>query len=307
MARILVTGARGFIGRNSTLHLLAHKHEVRPVDRKIHPRTWSANIWCDVADVGKLDRVFEIAKPELVLHLAANASLQGSIKDPYQDARDNILGTLSVLQAMKRHGARRIVFSSTSALYNPLAQDPNQPKRYNEETTLIRPTSPYALSKWVCERYIEMSGLSYGILRYANVFGPGQMPLGENALIPRILAHIFFGQPFWINGDGRQQRDFIYIQDVVRANETALLSDRNGIWNIGTGFGTAVSDIYIALSAITRIAKPVETGPAIEGEPRHTVLDPRLAERELGWHSIMSLDMGLRKTAAWWEQLSKST
>lgn len=305
--RILVTGARGFIGRASTLHLLGQGQEVRPLDRKIHPRSWSAAIWADVTDVGRIDRIFEMAKPDAVLHLAANASLQGSIKDARADAMDNIIGTLTVLQAMKKHGCRRIVFSSTSALYNPLAADPLEPVLYDEERTLIRPTSPYALSKWVCERYIEMSGLSHGILRYANVYGPGQLPLGENALIPRVLAHFFGRYPFQINGDGEQQRDFVFIDDVVHANELALQAESSGIWNIGTGVGITVNYVVGRLFYMLERYEPAKHGPDIPGEPRHTVLDPAKARRDLAWRPECPLQQGLNKTVNWWRQIYGST
>jgi UDP-glucose 4-epimerase len=147
---------------------------------------------------------------DAICHQAAQPSLRRSIDDPAHDALVNIVGTINVIQAAKACGAH-VVFASTSAVYDPAGG------AFTEDSP-IRPNLPYGIAKATAEQYLQHSGISHTILRYGNVYGPRQIQVGENQLIPHCLAHILDGKPFVINGDGEQTRDFVYVEDIARAN-----------------------------------------------------------------------------------------
>lgn len=296
--KILVTGSSGFIGQHTVKILIEDGHEIFGLDRNyIHHHKWCA--FCDITNPDEVNDAFEVFKPDAVLHLAANSSLQKGIEDPVYDAQNNIIGTINVLQAAKEHGCKRIVFASTSAVYDPFIRIP-----YREDDP-PRPFTPYGVSKLACENYIKISGLDYLILRYGNVYGPGQKPLGENILIARAIAHMINGEPFMINGDGEQIRDWIFVDDVARANLRALKyvgALKSWTMNISTGRGHSVNIVMEILKNIIGFKDEIKHGPAIGGEINEVVMNNNDAIVQLGWDHRVKLIDGLERTVKAWKK-----
>lgn len=293
--KICVTGSNGFVGRHTVRKLIETKHQILGIDRSYSGYLGSLRV--DITtDVGSLERAFEHFKPDAVLHLAANASLQNSLADPVYDAMQNIIGTLNVLGAAQKAGVKRFVFTSTSAVYGP--KPPGQGKY--RETDKVKPKVPYGVSKAAGEMYVACSGIPYAILRYGNVYGPGQKPLGENILIARTLAHMKGKAKFQINGDGEQVRDWVYVGDVAEANLAALFSPIVGTFNIATGKGTDVNSIVRILQNLIDFKGPIEHGPEKSGELREVVLDSKSAETVLNWEAQTKLTDGLEETQKAW-------
>ena len=297
---ILLTGARGFIGRHTMADLLAAGHTVRPLDRKPDPDMPGGGIWYDLRDAERLALVFLEQHYDAVIHLAASASLQHSIDDPADDAEHNILGTINLLEACKRHGMGRFVFASTSAVYSPYGDLPYQ------EDDPKGPQSAYGVSKLAGEDYVRLAavsgrGMSIAILRYGNVYGPGQKAVGENALVARALDHIYFGTPFVINGDGDQTRDWIHVRDVARANRLAAERQVPIVANIATGEGKSVNWVLGVLAAAAGWQDIFKThGPAKPGELRDVRLHCAQASIGLGFVAEIPAAEGLTNTAVAW-------
>jgi UDP-glucose 4-epimerase len=238
--------------------------------------------------------VFDEVRPELVLHLAAQASVTASVERPDFDADVNVLGTIRILEAARAHGAH-VVFSSTGgAMYGECEQPAT-------EDWQRRPLSPYGTSKLAGEEYLATWNRLYGTrhvsLRFGNVFGPRQDPHGEAGVVAIFLQRIARGEKPRIFGDGTQQRDYVYVEDVVRA-VLAAAGHEGGIYNIGTGRAASVLDLVAAMREATGVEFEVEHAPERMGELQRSVLDPTLAARELGWRAKVSLEEGLRAT---WE------
>lgn len=299
--KICVTGAKGFIGSHTVKKLVEEGNEVLAIDRSgNNDFGYSKNVnqvRIDVTDKQFLQNVFERERPDAILHLAANSSLQLSITDAPYDAFNNVIGTVTMLGMAQRYKVKRFVFASTSAVYGPLESG-----RYKEDDPVI-PQVPYGVSKAAGEMYIRCSGLSYAILRYGNVYGPGQKPLGENILIARALAHMINNKDFKINGDGEQVRDWVYVEDVADANLAALFpafSDGNGTFNIATGEGVSVNAIIHELKYLVGYKREIEHGPSVGGELKSVIMDSNYAKVMLGWEAKTGLVDGLSETQRAW-------
>ena len=294
METVIVTGSRGFIGTHTKMALLAKGYCVRPIDKKPDPQMWSGNLLADITDVGKMDRYFKNAQADYVIHLAANSSLQRSVTDARYDAWNNIIGTITILAMCQRYKVKKIVFASTTAVY---AEDAPMPLDENSRTD---PVIPYGISKLACENYIRASGVPYTILRYGNVYGPGQMPLGESILIARALSHLYQGTPFRINGDGSKTRDFVYVDDVVEANIQAMKIAIDGTYLIGSGESKSVRAIWDRLAYLAGWIGDVQYGPDKPGELQDVTFDISLANAVLGWEPMIRLREGLERTVDAW-------
>jgi UDP-glucose 4-epimerase len=292
--KILVTGAHGFIGWHVVHALLNDGHTVRPIDKKSDSRMWSGGILADILDEKRMDEIFEAFKPQSVIHLAAQPSLQASIQDPANDIKINYLGTINIVNLAKKHDAKRIVFASTSAVYAPHTSG------VYSEVSEIGPQTPYGISKYAAEQFIRNSGLSYIILRLGNVYGPRQVPLGENQLIPRALAHVFQNEPFFINGDGNQKRDFVYVSDVVDAFLKAVENKRIGTYNISIGASYSVNEVLAQILKATGKDIQFKHGPEKKGELRNVTLINTKAYMRLGWDPKVSLEEGIQLTVEAW-------
>jgi UDP-glucose 4-epimerase len=277
----------------------------------------------DIADAAAVERVFAGERPEAVCHQAAQMSVSRSVREPAFDARVNVLGLVHVLDAAVRHGAGRFVFASSGGV---LYGDVTEPA---PESTPAAPVSPYGITKWVGERYLEFYAREHGLaavaLRYANVYGPRQNPHGEAGVVAIFCKRLLAGEPARINGDGRYVRDYVYGSDVALANLLALTTDgRRGpgqiragglvSLNIGTGLGTDVNELESMLRGAMqeqladrgrpRPLPPPDHGPARAGDLRSNLVDPARAADVLGWRPEVPLTEGLARTAAWFAEAS---
>jgi UDP-glucose 4-epimerase len=303
--KVLVTGGAGFIGSHAVDRLLAAGHTVDVVDNLATGRrerlSAAARLHvCDLRD-RRLDALVAAARPEVVVHVAAQAAVSRSVADPRFDASVNVLGTIGLLEACRRAGVRRAVYTSTGgAAYGDTDVVPTP------EDHPLRPASPYGVSKTTAERYLECwAGLTDSralTLRLANVYGPRQDPAGEAGVIAIFTSRLLSGAPCVVNGDGEQTRDYVYVGDVADAIVRAVESDAVGVANIGTGAETTVNELYRQLMRLTGAGRPAEHGPARPGEQRRSLLDASRAKALLGWSTTTSLDEGLAQTVAWFRK-----
>ncbi len=300
--KILVTGGAGFIGSHVVDAYIAGGHDVAVVDAlttgreaNLHPRARLYRV--DVASPA-LGEVFARERPEVVNHHAAQASVSVSVQEPAEDARVNVLGTLNVLHQAHRAGARRVIYASTGgALYG-------EPERIPvREDHPIRPLSPYGASKHAGETYTglyaRLHGLGVFILRYANVYGPRQDPYGEAGVVAIFTAAMLAGRTPTIFGDGTQTRDFVYAEDVARANLLATTYEGNGVAHVGTGAETTVNEVYRLLAVATGYAGTPTYGPPRPGDVYRIALDAAEAGGTMGWNAQVGLQEGLRRTVEW--------
>jgi UDP-glucose 4-epimerase len=237
----------------------------------------------------------------VISHLAAQVDVRKSVADPVWDADVNVLGTIRLLWAAKAAGTRKFIFSSTGgAIYGEQDVFPAA------ETHPCRPVSAYGTSKLCAEHYTayfrRAGGPAYVALRYSNVFGPRQDPHGEAGVVAIFCMRLLSGHTPIIFGDGSQTRDFVYVEDVARANVLAMGKDLEGIYNIGTGVETSVSTLASILIRMTGFQGTVEHRPPREGEQQRSVIDPLLAAKELGWKSTLGLEQGLEKTVQYFRK-----
>jgi UDP-glucose 4-epimerase len=304
--KILVTGGAGFIGSHVVDAFLAAGHEVAVVDnlttgdeRNLNPR---ARLHAVDLRSARLAQVFEAERPEVVAHLAAQASVGRSVTDPIFDASVNVAGGLGLLECCRRFGVRRIIYSSSGgAGYGDTDVIPTP------ETHPTLPISPYGITKVAMEHYVNAWSGIYGIsgisLRYANIYGPRQNPQGEAGVIAIFCHRLLTGQTPMINGDGEQTRDYTYVEDVAAANVRALeRADVTGPVNVCTGVETTVNELYRALVTAAGSKVAAEHAAARPGEQRRSCLSPALAGRVLGWKPTVSLAEGLRRTFGFFQK-----
>jgi UDP-glucose 4-epimerase len=295
--RAVVTGGAGFIGSHVVEALLARGDEVHVLDNlsKGTRERVAAGAELHVGDIRDPDAVFDAVRPEAVFHLAAQADVRLSVEHPEVDADVNVLGTVRILEAARRHGAR-VVFSSTGgAIYGECTG----PVR---ETAERQPLAPYGTSKLCGEEYLatwnRLHGTRHVSLRFANVYGPRQEPHGEAGVVAIFMGLLHEGGTPRIYGDGSQTRDYVFVEDAVGAMLVAFESD-GGVFNVGTGVETSVLGLYDAIQRASGVTREPALAEARLGELQRSVLDVSLAERELGWRPGSTLDEGLARTWAW--------
>ncbi len=302
---VLVTGGAGFIGSHLVDRLLELGNRVVVLDDLSSGRlaNLSNRINFHHTDINEanLDETFSRENPQLVFHLAAQVSVSTSMRNPLMDAEANILGTLRLLEASRRHGVEKFIYSSTGgALYG----DPDYLPC--DEDHPIRPLSPYGLAKSVSEKYLELYNkmfiLNYAALRYGNVYGPRQDPNGEAGVIAIFSQAMLEGNRPVIYGSGEQERDFVYVQDVVDANLMAINDNVTGAYNIGSGESTSVNRIYQMLRDIYRFRKTPLKSPARLGDVQKISLNSKKSHREMGWRPKTDLKEGLELTADYFRQ-----
>ena len=300
--RILVTGGAGFIGSHIVDQCIAAGHEVIVVDnlwdegggKKANLNSQARFYHVDITDEASLDHVFDEIRPEIVSHQAAQHSVAISTKNPQLDARINVLGLLNVLGNCTRVGTRKIVFASSGATYGTPVRLPI------DEDVPQRPESPYGITKMVTEYYLrywqEAHGLTYTALRYGNVYGPRQDPNGEAGVIAIFARRFLNHDSVRIDWDGEQQKDYVYVGDVARANLLALTMGNNDIFCIGTGKGTSVNEIYRALEEIIGYSPEIVKAPKRPGDIHLAYFNCSKAARILGWKAEVDLLEGIKTT-----------
>jgi UDP-glucose 4-epimerase len=297
--RALVTGGAGFIGSHLVDALVAQGTEVLAVDDLSRGRRDQVNAAAeftrmDVADPRLVDLI-GAHRPDVVFHLAAQIDVRRSVADPMADGQTNVVGTVNLLQAGAHHGVSRIVFASSGgAIYGDTDVIPT-PESHEQ-----RPESPYGTAKLCGEAYgnlyQRMRGLEFIALRYANVYGPRQDPHGEAGVVAIVAQRLLRDEPATINGDGLQTRDYVYVDDVVRANLAAVSAKTPDAVNIGTGVETDVNGLYERLRRICGTDAPAVHADAKPGEQRRSCLEIRHARAALDWEPSVSLEDGLRRT-----------
>lgn len=306
--KVLVTGGAGFIGSHVVDRLIEEGHQVVVVDNLSTGKRRNVNRAASLYKVdiqsGRLERVFRNERPNLVMHFAAQMNVRRSVEDPAFDAQVNVLGTINLLQQAVKHGARKVVFASSGgAIYGEQDVYPAP------ESHATKPVSPYGISKLCGEHYLSYfqrtSGIQVVSLRYANVYGPRQDPDGEAGVISIFLQKMLNNEQPIINGNGRQTRDFIFVDDVVEANLAVMGQDSSGVYNVGTGVETSINELFRMLAGLTGSTCKEIHGPAKPGEQMRSVIDPSRMRQELNWEPKVDLSEGLERTVTYFrKQLS---
>ena len=304
--RALVTGGAGFIGSNLVDALVERGDSVVVLDDLSTGREANLEgalargaelVVGDVREAEEVDRLVRRVAPDAIFHLAAQIDVRRSVADPAVDARINVEGTINVLEAARAGSVGRFVNTSTGgAIYGEGRSLPA------DESHPIAPEAAYGQSKFAAEGYCALFGRLHGLstisLRYANVYGPRQDPLGEAGVVAIFCGRLLDGGRPTVFGDGRQTRDFVYVEDVVQANLAAAQSTATGELNIGQGVETSVLDLVEALAELAGRPFEPDFGPARPGEVRHISLDASRAREALGWEPRVSLREGLERTLA---------
>jgi len=302
--KMVVTGGAGFIGYHLVNGLVNRGYEVHVIDNLTtgDPGRLHSEAILHVADVNSLHTTEYIAmlKPDVVFHLAAQADVQRSIQSPRLDADANIVGTLNLLEACRKAGVRKFVYASTAGVYGDL----EKPELH--ETDPLSPISFYALSKMVGEHYVRLYhrffGLNYTILRYGNVYGPGQTPKGEGGVVAVFGDRLLQKLPLHIYGDGSQTRDFIFVKDVVEANLAAIHHGDQEILHVSTGSSQPINHLVELIRRNHPEPIHIEYHPAKPGDIVHSCLNNSRAREILEWHPRYRLEEGIAETYHSWLQ-----
>jgi UDP-glucose 4-epimerase len=308
MSTFLVTGGAGFIGSHVCDRLLAEGHRVVAVDdlsaghiaNLMEARGYGKAFTffnMDVRAEGLLP-LFERYRPEVVVHLAAQAGVRPSLVDPMHDASVNVMGLLNVMECSVRTGVRKVIYAASGGtMYG-------EPKKLPvKETATGRPLSPYGISKRVGIDYLayyeRFRGMDWTALALANVYGPRQDPSGEAGVVGIFATKMLAGEAPTIFGDGNQTRDYVFIDDTVHAIALAAERGSGRVVNVGTGIETSVNRLFEMLASLTGFTGQPTYGPLPPGEIRRIALDPSLAAEVLGWKPWTHLEDGLGETVAY--------
>ena len=302
--KILVTGGAGFIGSHLVDRLVLEGHDVVIVDNLSTGKRKNLNraarfYKMDIQSNG-IERVFRKERPSLIVHLAAQMDVRRSVADPIFDAQANILGTINLMEQAVKHGVRKVIFASSGgAVYGEQEVFPAS------ESHPTRPLSPYGISKLTAEHYLyyyhSVSGIQYVSLRYSNVYGPRQDPEGEAGVVAIFTRKMLAGEQPVINGNGRQTRDFLFVEDVVEGNLAAMGKDVYGVLNVGTGTETSINELFRTLRDLTGSSCKELHGPAKKGEQARSVIDATRLRQELGWDARTSFREGLARTVEYFK------
>ena len=304
--KVLVTGGAGFIGSHVADACLAAGHDVAIIDDL--STGWRQNLpegarfhEANICDADTIERVFAEERPEAICHLAARADVRESMVKPVLYAQTNIIGSLMLLEMARKYHSRKVVYASTGgAVYGEpeyLPVDEGHP---------INPLDPYGASKHHVEHYLYIYrahfGVDYTALRFPNVYGPRQDPYGEAGVVAIFANQMLKGETPVIYGSGQQERDFVYVADIARANALALTAAGGEILNLGSGIGTSINTIFQHLRTITGCDCDEVHGPTKQGEVFRTYLNAARAKASLGWEPEVSLVEGLTRTVAHFRQ-----
>jgi len=306
MSKILVTGGAGFIGSTLVDKLIGEGHELVVLDNLISGKSDYINPQAKFYELDicspDVTKVFEIEKPEIVYHLAAQIDVRISVSDPVFDNHVNAVGSLNILENCRNFEVKKFIFSSTGgAIYGEAEEIPTT------ESAPTYPLSPYGIHKLTTEKYCKFYQtvycLDYTILRFANVYGPRQYKGGEAGVVAIFIDHAVSGKECVINGDGMQTRDYVYVDDVVAGLSRAKEVNYQGEINIGCGKEITVIDVVAAISAsLGAEFTPIHI-PAKPGEQRRSCLSHDLAKKILNWEPQVDITEGVKRTIAWTKSL----
>lgn len=301
--KILVTGGAGFIGSTLVDALVDQGHELCVIDNLITGKKEYLNkkakfYKVDICDKKQVEKVFEKEKIDYVFHLAAQIDVRRSVEDPVFDNKINVFGGLNILDNCLKYKVKKIIFTSTGgAVYGDTNQIPTK------ETTIPMPISPYGIHKLTFEKYLnyyyQLHGQKYTAIRPANVYGPRQFKGGEAGVVSIFVSNAVSNIKSTISGTGKQTRDFVFVNDLVRAMILAMKSDFVGEINIGTEVETNLLDIVEAIEKALDKKISVDHGPARPGEQMRSCLSNELAKKILGWKPEVGLTHGIKRTIEW--------
>lgn len=307
--KILVTGGAGFIASHIVDAYIQDGHEVTVVDdlstgKKENLNSKALFLQIDIQDSNVTD-IFKKGNFDMVNHHAAQIDVRMSVSDPKKDTRINVLGLINILENCKKHNVKKVIFSASGGtFYGECGTCP--PK----EDNLPNPQSPYGINKMVSEYYLryyaESFGLDFTVLRYGNVYGPRQDPHGEAGVVAIFCGRILNNEDVSIFGNGKQERDYIFVDDIVAVNKAVLTKGKNQVFNIGTGYSASVLELFETLKKYSRKGIKAIHKPPRTGELARSALDVSKAEKELGWKSPVSLREGLEKTYDYFEKQVKT-
>lgn len=304
--KILATGGAGFIGSHVVDKLVEKGHRVFVLDNLSTGKRENINaqaefIEADITDFAKIEKVFAENKFDVVFHLAAQIDVRKSVADPVFDAETNILGSVNLIELSRKYDIKKFIFSSTGgAIYGDTQNRPTP------EDCPEWPLSPYGIAKLSADKFLhyyhEVHGLKYISLRYGNVYGPRQNPHGEAGVVAIFLNKMLEGVQPVIFGDGAQTRDYVFADDVARANLLALENfEKVGIYNVGTGIETSVNDLFRKINGHFKGKFQEIHGPAKLGEQKTSCLSCAKIEKDFGWKPEISFEEGIKMTFDWFK------
>jgi len=303
---ILVTGGAGFIASHIVDRYIDLGHKVSIIDNlfsgkkeNINPR--AAFYQLDISSP-EIEEVFKKEKPEVVNHHAAQIDVRKALEDPVFDAGINIIGSLRLLEQSVKYKVNKFIFASSGgAIYG----EGDKRELPFKEDSLFRPESPYGISKLTVEKYLyayrHTNNISYTVLRYGNVYGPRQDHTGEAGVVAIFISAMLASKPPNIYGNGEQLRDYVFVEDVVRANELALTKGEGKSFNVGTSYGGSVNEVFKYLKSFLHFSQEPIYRPRRAGEIEKVYLDTTLIRNELGWKAEYDLKKGLEKTVAFFK------
>lgn len=307
--KILVTGGAGFIGSNVVDAYIAAGHDVVVVDNLYSGRIENVNPQAKfyLLDIRspEVEKVFELEKVDVINHHAAQKSVPASVENPIQDADINIMGILNLLELAVKNNVKKFIFSSTGGALLGDAEVIPTP-----ETSPVSTVSPYAITKYISERYLDFywltHGLKYTVLRYANVYGPRQIAEGECGVTPIFLDNLLNDRASTLYAYSHMPegctRDYVYVEDVARANMLALTKGDNMVINIGTGIEVSTAAVYKLLQDVTgKHEIPLKHGGERVGDLERSALDITRAKEQLGWEPLTDFRTGLKKTVKYFK------
>lgn len=304
MKKAIVTGGAGFIGSHLVDALTLKGVQVTVLDKKkpaLSYKNKSAKYKrCDIQSAEAFE-FLQKEKVDVIFHLAAHIHDRESVREPVKNAEHNIIGTLNLLEAVKKQSGVRVVFASTGGVIYG-----NQEEYPVKEDALPRPLTPYAISKLTCEKYLAFYhrtyGTSYAALRFSNVFGPRQDSSAESGAVGIFSANLLNGESVYINNDGETTRDYVYVADAVNALIRAAESDHSGVLNIGTGRELKTVEVFeIVRDSIGSQAAP-EFREDVKDIVKRSALDFSHAERVLGWKPEYTFEQGAEETIQWYRE-----
>jgi len=305
MSKILVTGGAGFIGSHLTDKLIEKGNDVVIIDNLSTGKKENLNSKAKFYELDicspEISQIFEQEKPEIVFHFAAQIDIRKSVKDPIEDAKINILGSLNLIQNCQKIEAKRFIFASSGgAIYGDTDIIPT-PENHPEN-----PESPYGICKLTIEKYLhfykQTFDLNYTALRLANIYGPRQNSKGEAGVIAIFCDKMLKNEEVLINGDGEQTRDFVFVDDVVNVALLSMEQEKNGIYNIATSKETNINEIFKRVKQLIGSDCEEKHAPAKPGEQKTSCLNYSKAKQELNWEPEYNLEKGLEKTIKWFEE-----